>query len=116
MIIESLDNFSIFSKAIGENGSSLGAKMSFLCSFIITEAALVVRLSLIPQDILAKVFIEQGKTIIASVLKLPDATLAAISSSKKTSLLFSFLKTVFAFLEMIIKTSTLSGRFFINFS
>ena len=76
MMMPRAANFCMFSKAIAEKGISRGAKISFFCSFIITAAARVIRLSEIPQAILASVFIEQGAMIIASMPKEPDAMLA----------------------------------------
>ena len=74
-----MDSLCIFSSAIGENGISLGAKINILRSFIITLAARVIRLSAIPHDIFARVFILHGVIIIASAPYDPEATEAHIS-------------------------------------
>ena len=72
----------IFSSAMAENGISLGASRSFLCSLSATAATLVGRLSAMPQDIFANVFIEQGMIAVASTLKEPlDMDAAMLSAT-----------------------------------
>ncbi len=112
-----LASLCIFSSAMAENGISRGAKMSFFCSFIITAAQRVVRLSAMPQAILAKVFIEHGAMIMASTPNEPEAMEAEMSSlSWSSTFCISFARTVLEFCDIMKCFSIEAGSNSITFS
>jgi len=81
MITPIRESLCIFSKAIVENGISLGASKRGFLSLRATAATRVARLALMPQAIFANVFILQGIIEVASTQKEPEDTHADISSS-----------------------------------
>ena len=68
-----LANFAILFKCIAFKGVSLGTNIKFLFSLITTSAALLIKLSDIPLEIAAMVFILVGTIIIPFVLNVPLA-------------------------------------------
>ena len=80
------DRPSSFSSIMLLNGVSLGTIISFLCSFSVTAAALVMSVSTTPDDIFTHVDWEQeGQMIMASTMLEPEAIGANISLSSKCS-------------------------------
>lgn len=83
MITPWLESSYICFRDIVENGISLTHKINFFLSFSATAAALVIKVSQIPEWIFAKVFIEQGAIMVLSILNEPDAGPSYILSSSK---------------------------------